>query len=563
LQNPLTRVLLALLITGAVIITVFYERIYKPHFIYPALGVFSVVLFFSYSVVLTWDSTHYLSYLAILDGSVGLESWDLVRGPAFPLHLWLIVSVLGASVNTMLIVHYLMYASTLCLYYLIVRAIVPLNTAQRRLNAVVLIYVIAGLNPLVFGYYHVILTEYFASFSVAVIIYAAILFHKCLENDTVGWKYKLSMSALVVSFPVLYFLRQNYLMLSVGAVLAILTLALVRRSGWKNIFRTLRLLVYSLIVLAAGIFTWNTILPEIEDEAYAEYMRTRTSERMLVRIFIPDTEFILHSNLQEYLENHPGKADNLAALTGEGIDTADPENPSNMIVTFYDRNGDLIDAYIVKGVESRYHVTLSDSLSMLLRNLSKHPLLVVRGTTDAYLASINFFGAVSYDTISYNIVREVNLFRTNENSAIGYFVYYQTGMHGNVFYVSEYLYQFAEPFVHKRTAGPIVNAAFIILGLLINITFTLGFLLLPIIWVGSFVLILVRRRELVFSVTFISASVSLGYMLLNSFSRVFIDRHNFPVYISSWIAIFALAYGVWRMIAEKRKREHIEIPNGV
>ena len=49
-----------------------------------------VIIFFSSSLVLTFDSTHYLTYVNILEGNAPFSSWDIVRGPVFPIILYII-----------------------------------------------------------------------------------------------------------------------------------------------------------------------------------------------------------------------------------------------------------------------------------------------------------------------------------------------------------------------------------------------------------------------------------------------------------------------------------------
>lgn len=42
------------------------------------------IVFLSFSIILTYDSVHYLSYVSIFEGNSPASSWDIVRGPVFP-----------------------------------------------------------------------------------------------------------------------------------------------------------------------------------------------------------------------------------------------------------------------------------------------------------------------------------------------------------------------------------------------------------------------------------------------------------------------------------------------
>jgi len=541
------------LVLSVSMFTIFYEKLYKPYFVLPALGVFSFALFFSYPLVLTWDSAHYLAFLPIISGEASMETWDVVRGPTFPVLLWLIVSVFGTTAGAMLLVHYLFYALTLYFYYLIVKLLIPLSSTNQKLTAAVVIYAIVGLNILVFGYYHVMLTEYLASFFTAVIIYCAIAYYKQLENDSVNRKYRLYQLLLIISAPVIFFLKQNYLMLTMSALLAIIVLTFVRRLGKKRVLRAIILFCCTIVVFTVSFIIWNASLPEIEDEYEAEWMRKRTSERVLVHLFIADTDYIQHSNMRSYFEKHPDRLNRVSSILNLENDTILSGNASDMIITFYDSNNNLIDAYIVNDVVNRFEISIPQAAGIFFRNLFKHPTLLVRGIADAYLASSNFFEVQSPDGVALKMTRNVSPVRAYENQTIGYYTFYQTMTHSYVSSLPEGLFGYAEPFLQEKNTGSSITAAFLLSRFPVNFTFTLGLLLLPFIWIGSIVFIFVKKKETAFIISFISASVSFGYALLNSVFQAFLDRYSFPVYISTWIAIVALGCGVYRVVFMRNK----------
>jgi len=226
-----------------------------------------------------------------------------------------------------------------------------------------------------------------------------------------------------------------------------------------------------------------------------------------------------------------------------------------MVITFYDRNSNLIDAYLVNGIVSRYEISVTEAAGLLIKNIFRHPLLVTHGITDAYMASTNFFGIYSLDTISYHISsKDISLIRAQENHNIGYLPFYQSETFSYVFTLPEQLLIHAEPFFIIKNPGALVNSVFILLAIPTNLSFTVAFLLLPVCWLGSLVLTWIHKEKMAFIVSYISTSVSMGYILLNSIYRIFIDRYNFPVYITTWIAIFALSYGVYKIILEKRSK---------
>jgi hypothetical protein len=454
----------------------------------------------------TWDSAHYLSFTAIINGDIPMDSWDVVRGPTYPFILWLSIKMLGMTTDAMLLVHYAFYIATLCLYYLIAKKILPLNTASKKLSAVILIYIIIGLNPLIFGYYHVLLTEYLASFFVALIIYFAINYYFCLKNDKVDKKYRTSQLVLILSCPILFFLKQNYLMLLLGAIIAIVALTILQRCGKKITLRAFRLLLYTVMAFFTAFSVWNAMLPEAE----ADYMSDWTSESLLIAVLIPDTAYI------NYIDDDEG-----------------------MVVAFYDKNNNPVNTYITHGITSKNELSVANAMSISIKNFFRHPLLVISGVLDSYLSGI---GVYSANVAEWRVQRVVSIHGADENSSIGYYILSPYSQ--NVLRTNPRLTKYAEPFERESFASPTITGAISRMVIPTNLVFSIGFLLLPPVWIGSIVLLIRYKKEMNFSISFISATISLGYLFLNSIAQLIIDRYNFPIFISAWIAIFSLLYGI-------------------
>ena len=56
-------------------------------------GIISLILitlfYFQYSVTILWDSAHYMNYVNIFEGNLSWNNWDVVRGPVFPIIIYL------------------------------------------------------------------------------------------------------------------------------------------------------------------------------------------------------------------------------------------------------------------------------------------------------------------------------------------------------------------------------------------------------------------------------------------------------------------------------------------
>ena len=47
------------------------------------------IFYFEYSVSILWDSAHYMNYVNIFEGNLAWNQWDVVRGPVFPIVIYL------------------------------------------------------------------------------------------------------------------------------------------------------------------------------------------------------------------------------------------------------------------------------------------------------------------------------------------------------------------------------------------------------------------------------------------------------------------------------------------
>ena len=76
-----------------------------------------VIIFFSSSLVLTYDSTHYLGFVDIFEGTKPFSSWDIVRGPVFPFILYIFDLFFGKSSFGMLLGMFIFYLIYCVIFY--------------------------------------------------------------------------------------------------------------------------------------------------------------------------------------------------------------------------------------------------------------------------------------------------------------------------------------------------------------------------------------------------------------------------------------------------------------
>lgn len=123
-----------------------------------------VFVYFSFSTIVTPDSIDYYNYLKILQGDIPLGSWDPVRGPSMPLVIYATVSLLGNTSLGFLVGTFIFFIITVVAGSFIIYEVFKYKDNRRvAIIAAILFIIFFVFNPLIIGYYHVMLTEFIAA----------------------------------------------------------------------------------------------------------------------------------------------------------------------------------------------------------------------------------------------------------------------------------------------------------------------------------------------------------------------------------------------------------------
>jgi len=114
-------------------------------------------LFFIYPPTITYDSSHYIDYFRIISGFAPWSDWDAVRGPVYPFLLFYFVRLSGFSIFSLLTFQFMQFI----IFLFGIRSFIYLFFPKFKNNLLVLSIFILFIffNPLVFGYFHAVLTE--------------------------------------------------------------------------------------------------------------------------------------------------------------------------------------------------------------------------------------------------------------------------------------------------------------------------------------------------------------------------------------------------------------------
>lgn len=130
------------------------------------------VIFFSYNLNLTWDSTEYIGLASFIGNENMKEDWIAHRGIGFPWLIKLSQSFGKTKIAGLLNLMFVFYCIMICSMYLIYKKLKNLGILKNKLYSLAFIGFVGifiALNPMIFGYYHTALTEFVGITSVAFI----------------------------------------------------------------------------------------------------------------------------------------------------------------------------------------------------------------------------------------------------------------------------------------------------------------------------------------------------------------------------------------------------------
>ncbi len=278
--------------------------------------IITVLLFFSFCAILTYDSGHYLSYVSIFEGNSPASSWDIVRGPVFPIIIHSF-NILFGKTNTGLLVglfiYYLIFSLTcyktcqeICQHY-----------KHKKIIETILVIVLL-FNPLIFGYFHVLLTEFVA---ITLTLLNILIAYKWIFIDPKRKNLILYSLYFIFSILFCYHLKQPYIIISFIPPLVAAIISIFINHQKKNILYRISTLVVSLVILLISIFSWNGILKSIgANDKSGRDSSSMLGKQLLLAYQIP------------YDNNNDGEIDRLS--TGEAIGLILNQFSKNPLHTF-------------------------------------------------------------------------------------------------------------------------------------------------------------------------------------------------------------------------------------
>lgn len=507
------------------------------------LAILITIMFFTYEAIITYDSSHYLWLTSLLTRAEGIfENWDVARGPIFPLFIKICNKLFGKNTNGLLVGMFIFYAIMIYGVYLIYRDTIKNEKCiSKKMKAVfvTLCILLIVLNPMIFGYYHTLLTE-FVGITFAIIscyISWKIIDINWKENKT---KYTIYTLILAILTSIAWLLKQPYVGTVLFPIIVASVISIVRQCKLKNIFQRLVTIMICGIALIVGVKAWNLVIKY----GNVKIDETRTSAGFFASGIINgikayDTERVDEfDEIEEVQEN-------------DKVSIEDKEKMINVL----NENSDYKSFRVMDVKEDKYKIlysksdaiTTKEALDFWIATFKQNPWLVIDSYISNYLATISVY-PIEFNRSRIVITKKFNFTKTEEIQIIGCRIYEDNI--GNVFPLPEDLEMYGTEYEGVNTPILATNN-FMKLLLKPNIlAMKICFLLLPLFTFISIIAVFRTKKRYdkhfcrIVDMVAILFCFSLMHICVHSFMGSTIDRYTIPALATTFLGVLLGGYAI-------------------
>lgn len=470
-----------------------------------------VFIYFSLPILFTYDSSVYFHYTSFFTGEYPLGNWGKTRGFVFPFFLWLTDTILGHTAYAFNIVFFILYLIWGILLWNLLKTLAQLTSNQVYFKVV---FLLISFNPIFLGYYHIVLTEGFAS--TICIFYAVFICSKLQLSELSFRKYMYITAVTALCTVLLYFLKQMFFAIPIIAFFLYSVMLLYARK--VKIYRAVISMFSIMLCLLVALQIWNHLIDSSPSTAqkyvFNPELQTQDTELFANYIKKGAINFSYNDVSKEIEVIHNNKIIDCVSC---------PENVS--------------------------------SLTYLSKCLLTHPLLLLSGYLDNYLVLSNFYTLTVPDNYKMSdalIVKEPSLVRGLENASLAeYPILFSTGLN---------TYEELGVDENVRSLGQYVDHNFVTQTLyspyfchFSNAIYTLAILYAPWCFIIHGILFLkncktkIHYFQLLFSGTVFFYGTALSIMCMR------IDRYLFPVLTLAILSLATDLFYLCRQLIQKGK----------
>ena len=488
-----------------------------------------MITFFSFSIIICHDSAHYLGYIDIMEGNVDLSTWDVVRGPTFPIIIFLSNLFFGKMVQGFLITLFIFFMISFFILKKICSIIFENSKHKKMLTFIILL--ICLFNPMIFGYYHVMLTECFAITFSIIMCYLSWIWIDIQPKDKK--KSIIFLLAFCVLIPVIWFLKQPYLTICFIPVITSAIISLFKYTNKANIlYKTISILI-CIFVLFFAIKVWNNFLASngvIMDNG-------RESNDMLNSSILSGANIRLNNNILN--KENINEFDYINSDVAKKIENYVNKGGNYYLLNIYNFHNELIDQDIIK-LNNDNKTTTFNSLIKQISIFFKHPLTLIKNYGNSYCGISSLCVIATSDGVAYQNTTKFDLINGYENNVIPYRTFTNLD---NVFYLPSDWYNRTQYYSQINKPG-LFEYLEKVIRIPTNILYKILILIQPIAWIFCVIFEFIDKRKKInkplLNFSTILLTFSFGHALLMCLMGAFIDRYAIESFIPAFLGIIIL-----------------------
>ena len=495
-----------------------------------------IIYYFEYSVTILWDSAHYMTYVNILEGVASANTWDVVRGPIFPLIIYL-GNILFSKTSQGLIMNTFMYYLVMLFFVYKILNYFFNNwniDAKKKKLLMILTFAVIIFNPIIFGFYHSLLTEFVAITLSVISCYYAVIWS---DIEPLKDKKKFALISLWFAFLTVFswFLKQPYISCGFFPLLVSYVISLFKKRGFKVFLCRTSSILLCLLTVFVSIKLWNFILIKMGNNPNSDRNPTVSFGYTLIN----GLGFVKTNSSEEIRSIDYINEIKLSDQEKKEVLRLIDNNKDYVIINIYDNNN-ITESDYIEG-----NLSTGDAIMYIAKYFFKEPLTIIDAYISNYLSIIDIYATSTSDGVGYSSTKKIDLSFSNEISTIAFKPYYYGS--SNTFYMLPEMEERVECYKQTNYTFKLINYAMLILGKVFLGLFKLLFVLLPLNLIVAIVLRCKKnikasqKKNLNFIIILLGFSIL--HVLLHTVTGAVIDRYAIPAFVTVILGtIFLLLY---------------------
>lgn len=225
--------------------------------------VLALLVYWCLMPIFSFDSSWYISYLDYFTGVKPMDEFGTNRGVVFPFILWIAYKIKPGIIG--LEVVFCLFYMVFVIYVLKTFVLIKQKMFHNRFTKwnAVFISVILVFNPIIWGYFHVILTECISISLSSIYIFYSLRFFIARSEDKCEKKEYIFYVILSCVFTILYWhLKQSFFVNTLFVLGLFEIYFFIRQVNKKKVIYFVVLFVSIMVTLKGSMVVWDTVIDE-------------------------------------------------------------------------------------------------------------------------------------------------------------------------------------------------------------------------------------------------------------------------------------------------------------